>query len=156
MAQTVLNPEKDLISGLDPLFGSALPCDSFRRSQSASACISCTVILRPWMFKLHFTPSHILSLFPGFMQVSVILACAGLCEVCPFLSAMASQRRALLIFHHLSSVRVPLLLLLRDQPAQTGPLSPSGVQAAVAAVSHSQPSRHPGCKNKRETCDDLC
>lgn len=39
------------------------------------------------MFKLQFTPFHFLSLFPGFIQVSLILDCAGLFEVCLFLSS---------------------------------------------------------------------
>lgn len=39
------------------------------------------VILRPWMRELQFTPFHILNLFPGFTQYSLILACAGLFKV---------------------------------------------------------------------------
>lgn len=55
------------------------------------------MILRPWMLKLQFPPSHILGLFPGFMKVSLILPCAGL-----FVSSSASQKRAPLIFQKLS------------------------------------------------------
>lgn len=64
---------------------------------------------------------HILNLFPGFMQVYLILACAGLLEVCVFcnlfVSEQAPQRRAPLIFHHLSSAWLPMVLL--------GPASPN-------------------------------
>lgn len=82
--QSVLSAEKELIPQPDPPFSPAFPCVPSCRSQSASICISSTVILQPWMLKLHFTPFHILSLFRGFMQFSLILACAGLRFVCLF------------------------------------------------------------------------
>lgn len=110
VVQSVLNPEQDLISRPDPPFSPAFPCVSCRKSQSASICISCNVILRPWMLKLQFTPFHILSLFLGLMQVSLILACAGLRFVCSS-TQTASQTRALLVFYHLSSVQLALLQL---------------------------------------------
>lgn len=84
--QSALNPEQELISSPDPAFSPAFQCGSCRKSQSASICTSCSVILKPWMLKLPFTSFHILSLFLGFMQVSLILAGAGLFKVCLFLN----------------------------------------------------------------------
>lgn len=66
-----------LIPRPDTPFSPGLPYASFWKSQSASICISCTVILRLLILKLQFSTSHIFSLFPGFMQVSLILACVG-------------------------------------------------------------------------------
>lgn len=138
---TVLNPEQDQISRPDPPFSSAPPCVSCQRSQSASTCISWAVILRPWMLKLQFTPFRILNLFPGFTQDSLILACAVLFKVCLLLRRRLLPRGEL-FWYFTSSAQFESCW---DRPAVTGPLSPSGVRAAVAAVSHSQPSRQPGC-----------
>ncbi len=112
--QTVLNPEQDLITRPDPPFSPALPRVSCRRSQSASTCISCAVILGPWMLRLQFPPSHILSLFPGFMQASLILSCAGLFEVCLFLSTDSHPEESS------SDTSPPQLCLSPTSAAETG------------------------------------
>lgn len=127
---TVLNPEQDQISRPDPPFSSAPPCVSCQRSQSASTCISRAVILRPWMLKLQLTPFHILNLFPGFAQDSLILACAGLFKVRLFLRRRPLPRGTL-FWYFTSSAQFESCW---DRQAVTGPLSPSGVRAAVAAA----------------------
>lgn len=77
----VFSSEHDLITRPVTPFSPGLPYVSSWRSQSASICISCTVILMPLILKLQFPTSHIFSLFPGFIQVSLILACVRLFEV---------------------------------------------------------------------------
>lgn len=47
--QTVLNPERGLITRPDPPFSPALAHVSHRRSQISSTCVSCDVILMPWI-----------------------------------------------------------------------------------------------------------
>lgn len=156
VAQTVLNPEQDLISRPDPPFSPALPRVPCRRSQSASTCISHAVILRPWM--LHpGTPVHLFS-----HAQFVLWKYAGLLNpcLCRFVWGLfVPQRRQLPrgdLFWYFTTSALLKPHCCCDWPAHTGPLSPSGVQVAVAAVSHSQRSTLQGCKNNSETCNDLC
>lgn len=141
VVQSVLSPEKELIPQPDPPFSPAFLCVPCRRSQSASICISSTVILQPWMLKLHFTPFHILSLFLGFMQFSLILACAGL-------SVLQHRQLPRWELFWFSSTSAPLQshCCSWDWPAHTRPRFPPGV---LVVVSYAWPWRRHCSKKQR-------